>query len=152
MVVGRAVARAHHIPRDCKATWSIRTIPRYAQPGNISAQVGWSVLIVTIEGTERVSIDEQHVAMPKLYGAPAYGRPPRHAGPDGDRPFDPDELPIEADRTDEEQEFVSTLPAQAYAPGGILLSGNPGENTTETNLRPRSFSLRSVAGKLFGGD
>ena len=24
----------------------------------------------------RVSIDEQHVALPKLYGAPAYARPP----------------------------------------------------------------------------
>jgi len=116
-----------------------------------SAQVGWSVLIVTIEGTERVSIDEQHVAMPKLYGAPAYGRPQRHEAEDGDRPFDPDELPIEAHRTDEEQEFASTLPAKAYAPGGITLA-KPGETTTEGNLQPRSFSLRSVAGKLFGGN
>jgi hypothetical protein len=99
-----------------------------------------------------VSIDEQHVAMPKLYGAPAYGRPPRHAEEDGDRPFDPDELPIEAHRTDEEQEFVSTLPPKAYAPGGITLTSRNGETTTATNLRPRSFSLRSVAGKLFGSD
>jgi hypothetical protein len=99
-----------------------------------------------------VSIDEQHVAMPKLYGAPAYGRPQRHAEDDGDRPFDPDELPIEAHRTDEEHEFVSTLPAKAYAPGGITLNAKNGETTTDTNLRPRSFSLRSVAGKLFGGD
>lgn len=97
-----------------------------------------------------MSIDEQHVAMPKLYGAPAYGRPPRHAEPDGDRPFDPDELPIEAHRTDEEQEFASTLPATAYAPGGIMLASNNGQTTTESDLRPRSFSLRSVAGKLFG--
>ena len=99
-----------------------------------------------------MSIDEQHVAMPKLYGAPAYGRPPRHGQDDGDRPFDPDELPIEAHRTDEEQEFVSTLPPKAYAPGGITLSSTKNETTTEGNLRPRSFSLRSVAGKLFGSD
>ena len=99
-----------------------------------------------------MSIDEQHVAMPKLYGAPAYGRPPRAAEEDGDRPFDPDELPIEAHRTDEEQEFASTLPAKAYAPGGITLTSKSGETTTATNLRPRSFSLRSVAGKLFGSD
>lgn len=98
-----------------------------------------------------MSIDEQHVAMPKLYGAPAYGRPHRQELDDGDRPFDPDELPIEAHRTDEEQEFVSTLPPMVYAPGGITLN-KAGETTTETDLRPRSFSLRSVAGKLFGGD
>jgi hypothetical protein len=99
-----------------------------------------------------VSIDEEHVAMPKLYGAPAYARPPQHEDPDGDRPFDPDQLPIEAFRTDEEQEFVSTLPPKAYAPGGIKLERDGGETTTETNLRPRSFSLRAVAGRLFGSD
>ena len=52
-----------------------------------------------------MSIDEQHVALPKLYGAPAYARPPRHA-PADERPFDPDELPIEAYQTDEEHEFA----------------------------------------------
>jgi hypothetical protein len=97
-----------------------------------------------------VSIDEQHVALPKLYGAPAYARPPRHAG-EGDRPFDPDELPIEALRTEEEQEFVETLPARAYAPGGIHLRRTGNETTTDTNLRPKSFSLRAMAGKLLGG-
>ena len=99
-----------------------------------------------------MSIDEQHVAMPKLYGAPAYGRPQRHDQHDGDRPFDPDELPIEAHRTDEEQEFASTLPANAYAPGGITLATSRGETTTATDMRPRGFSLRTVAGKLFGSD
>ena len=69
-----------------------------------------------------MSIDEQHVAMPKLYGAPAYGRPPGPAETVA-RPFDPDELPIEAQLTDEEREFKSTLPARAYAPGGVALGG-----------------------------
>ena len=46
--------------------------------------------------------DQYHVAYPKLYGAPAYARPPRPALPDP-RPLDPDDLPIEADRTAEEQ-------------------------------------------------
>jgi hypothetical protein len=45
-----------------------------------------------------LAIDEQHVALPKLYGAPAYARPPRMAA-DTPRPFDPDDLPIEAVRT-----------------------------------------------------
>jgi hypothetical protein len=65
-----------------------------------------------------VSIDEQHIALPKLYGAPAYARPaaPVAVGP---RPFDPDELPIEAFRTDEEHELVSGLPmAAAMTPRG----------------------------------
>ena len=97
-----------------------------------------------------MSIDEQHVALPKLYGAPAYGRPPRHAD-DLERPFDPDEMPIEAARTEEEQAFLSTLPSEAFAPGGIDLRRMTAETTTDTNLRPRSFSLRAMAGRLLGG-
>jgi hypothetical protein len=97
-----------------------------------------------------VSIDEQHVALPKLYGAPAYARPPRYAD-DLDRPFDPDELPIEAARTEEEQEFVSTLPSEAFAPGGIDLRRHGSETTTGTDLQSRSFSLRAMAGRLLGG-
>ena len=99
-----------------------------------------------------MSIDEQHVALPKLYGAPAYGRPPRPAE-DVERPFDPDEMPIEAERTLEEQDFLATLPAEAYAPGGILLRREgDGDAATDTGLRTRSFSLRSMAGRLLGGN
>ena len=98
-----------------------------------------------------MSIDEQHVAMPKLYGAPAYGRPPGPAETVA-RPFDPDELPIEAELTDEEREFKSTLPARAYAPGGIALGGAAQtETTTSTGLRPRAFSLRGIKGLLIRG-
>ena len=43
----------------------------------------------------------------------------RAVAPGVERPFDPDELPIEALRTDEEREFTATLPARAYAPGGV---------------------------------
>jgi hypothetical protein len=38
--------------------------------------------------------------MPKLYGAPAYARPPQPMVPT--RPFDPDDLPLEAYRADDE--------------------------------------------------
>ncbi|MGZ3632227.1 MAG: hypothetical protein ACXWQ6_07305, partial [Candidatus Limnocylindrales bacterium] len=38
---------------------------------------------------------QQHMAMPRLLGAPAYARPPA-AVAIARRPFDPDELPIEA--------------------------------------------------------
>lgn len=97
-----------------------------------------------------MSIDEQHVALPKLYGAPAYGRPPAPI-PTERRPFDPDELPIEADQTDEERAFTSALPARAYAPGGVDLLGSVTMGSgSRGQLRPRNFSLRTIAGRLLG--
>jgi hypothetical protein len=101
-----------------------------------------------------VSIDEQHIALPKLYGAPAYARPtaPVATTP---RPFDPDDLPIEADQTEEERELASTLPARAWAPGGgptISMAGAGETSTTDTGLQPRSFNLKGIAGKLLGHD
>jgi hypothetical protein len=102
-----------------------------------------------------VSIDEQHIALPKLYGAPAYARPavPVATAP---RPFDPDDLPIEAVMTDEERELAASLPARAWAPGGgptTSLDGDgDGQTTTGTGLQPKSFSLKGIAGKLLGGD
>lgn len=104
----------------------------------------------------RVSIDEQHVALPKLYGAPAYARPAAPVAPGG-KPFDPDELPIEAFRTDEEHAFVSSLPARAWAPGGAIVEngrGGHGHDLTHDGrhgLRPRPLNLRGIAGKLLGG-
>ena len=102
-----------------------------------------------------MSIDEQHIALPKLYGAPAYARPPRPAT-GIERPFDPDELPLEAQRTEDEQVFVETLPARAFAPGGVDLGRNGrnghGDDGRDPGLRPRSFDLRAIAGRLLGGD
>jgi hypothetical protein len=99
-----------------------------------------------------VSIDEPYVAMPQLYGAPAYARPPAAAA-GGIRPFDPDELPLEVQRTDEEQEFVSALPARVYAPGGVILGWNGNDpGADDSGFRPRSLSLRRIAGKLRRGN
>ena len=97
-----------------------------------------------------MSIEEQqHQALPKLFGAPAYGRPQIPVEVTAPRPFDPDELPIEAAMTDEEREFAATLPAIAYAPGGIDLGRN-GRVTLETEVRPlgRPFRLKSITGRL----
>jgi hypothetical protein len=99
------------------------------------------------EGLENVAIDEQHVALPKLYGAPAYARPPRPAA-ETVRPFDPDDLPIEAVRTEEEQELLATLPAHAFAAGGSSRHGGQGSDDPEPVLRPRPLSLRALTGRF----
>ena len=98
-----------------------------------------------------MATDEQHIALPKLYGAPAYARPP--SVPTGAiRPFDPDELPLEALQTDEDREFVATIPARAYTPGGAD-PGRIGEGRRDgSRLRGRPFKLRSIAGRLLRGD
>jgi len=97
-------------------------------------------------------MEEQHIALPHLYGAPAYARPPVVVEAVTERPFDPDELPIEADQTEEEREFSTTLPARAYAPGGIRLTvGGPKGTGQERDLRPRAFRIRGIAGRLLGG-
>jgi hypothetical protein len=93
-----------------------------------------------------VALDEQHIALPKLYGAPAYARP----APVVDqtpRPFDPDDLPIEAVMTPEEREIAASLPAHAYAPGGahLVAVGGSGDRPT---LSPRPLSLRALAGRI----
>jgi hypothetical protein len=97
-----------------------------------------------------VAIEEQHVALPQLYGAPAYARPLRIVPP-SERPFDPDDLPIEAVQTDEERELAATLPARLYAPGGGHRGRTDGRSRQgEPSLRPRPLSLRALAGRILG--
>jgi hypothetical protein len=95
-------------------------------------------------------MDEQHIALPKLYGAPAYARPLIVVAV-AERPFDPDDLPIEAVQTDEEREIAASLPAQAYAPGGAILHLVPRDRSdAELTLNPKPLSLRSLAGRILG--
>ena len=98
-----------------------------------------------------MSIDEQHAALPKLYGAPAYARPPTMATTI-DRPFDPDDLPIEAFQTEEDRAFAASLPARAWAPGGSSLDGRGVGRRVSRHMVGRQLSLRSIAGKLLGND
>ena len=98
-----------------------------------------------------MSIDEQHVALPKLYGAPAYARP---APPveTASRPLDPDDLPISVFQTDEERAMMESLPARAYAPGGgAYIDGNGRNGQLQETPRARPLSLRAIAGRLLGG-
>ena len=95
-----------------------------------------------------MSIEERHVALPKLYGAPAYARPPAPvvASP---RPFDPDELPLEVFQTEDERASAATLAARSYEIRGIKRAI---DGANADRLRGRPFSLRSIAGRLLGGD
>jgi hypothetical protein len=98
-----------------------------------------------------LSTDEQHVALPKLYGGPAYARPvitPAEANP---RPFDPDEMPITAFQTEDERELIESLPANAYGPGGTVLARGRDDGTRRPSLLARPFRLRGLAGRIFGG-
>ena len=96
-----------------------------------------------------MAIDEQHIALPKLFGAPAYARPAPvvEATP---RPFDPDDLPIEAVMTDEEREIAASLPAHVYAPGGATARREGKGRSSEPRLNPRPLTLRSLAGRILG--
>ena len=94
-----------------------------------------------------MALDEQHIALPKLYGAPAYARPAPVAD-QSPRPFDPDDLPIEAAQTPEEREIAANLPAHAYAPGGAHLAPIARSSHGEPQLSPRPLSLRALAGRI----
>ena len=98
-----------------------------------------------------MAIDEQHIALPKLFGAPAYARPTPIVE-ETPRPFDPDDLPIEAVMTDEEREIAASLPAHAFAPGGTLtgVDAKSGRRDHEPRLNPKPLSLRAFAGRILG--
>jgi hypothetical protein len=92
-----------------------------------------------------LSSEETHVALPKLYGAPAYARPPRSIE-QIERPVDPDDLPLEVERTVEEQEFASRLAGSAFAP--VLVATQNG-HAGHGQLEARPFRLSGLTGKLF---
>ena len=87
-------------------------------------------------------MDERQLALPKLYGAPSY-RPPKRVT-ESPRPFDPDELPISAFRTEDEVELVESLPAEAFAPGGGYVVGEPVAEQQPDEPRRRGL------GRIFG--
>jgi hypothetical protein len=97
-------------------------------------------------------MEERQVALPKLYGAPGYYRPPRQVD-ESPKPFDPDELPIAAARTDDEARFVEDLPSQAFAPGGgVILEPRTQRNGHDGGHDEPKRGLRGLAGRLLGGD
>ncbi len=95
-----------------------------------------------------MSSEEHHLALPKLYGAPAYARPPRSLEI-VERPIDPDDLPLELERTDDEHELVSRLSGSPFAPVLTVPSNGHGQRH---GIQGRPFRLRSLTEKLFRGD
>lgn len=92
--------------------------------------------------------EQQHVALPKLYGAPAYARPavPVAHTP---RPVTPDDLPIAAEMTDEEVQLLEMLPEPGghvpATPGGAVAAA---PSQPDESLRPRPFSIRAFADRI----
>lgn len=91
-----------------------------------------------------MSSEEHHVALPKLYGAPAYARPPRPAEVI-EHPGDPDDLPLEFLRTPDEHELAAQMTGSAFAPTLVVTDGR----RRHGGLQGRPFRLRSLTRKLF---
>jgi hypothetical protein len=100
-----------------------------------------------------VTNDERHMALPKLYGQPAYARPSIVPVAPVERPFDPDDLPLEADQTHEERELVTQVPGAPYTGGQ---AGEPvavpagGGREGSPMLRGRPFRLGSITSRFKG--
>lgn len=94
----------------------------------------------------------QHVALPKLYGAPAYARPPA-AVANTPKPLDPDDLPLEAYQSPEEREVAERLTARSYPAGKVTFQGGVSDSRTAASgsrLVGRPFRLRALAGRFLG--
>ncbi|MBI3746489.1 MAG: hypothetical protein HY264_08225 [Chloroflexi bacterium] len=88
-----------------------------------------------------MSADElRHVALPKLVGAPAYARPTVQVARI-ERPFDPDDLPLQAVMTDEERALLERGPVVPQPSAGDPSAGR---------LPARPFTLRALTDKLRG--
>jgi hypothetical protein len=89
-----------------------------------------------------MSIEDEHVAHPRLYGAPAYARPPALVAPTP-LPLDADDLPIAAAQTPAEQRLAESLHARPYQ------SVRPTQPVREEpHLEPRPLLLRALAGRV----
>jgi hypothetical protein len=109
---------------------------------------------------------DPYFALPKLYGAPAYARPPKVV-PEGERPLDPDDLPIAALQTEDERALTQVLQASgtylsgavlgstgvphgavAVAPGSDGAFGGNGHRGEGSGVSGRRFSLRALTDRL----
>jgi len=107
-----------------------------------------------------------HFAFPSLYGAPAYARPPKPVA-DAVRPLDPDDLPLEVERTEEEWALLAQFGTAAGSNGAggarAMLHGRVGNKgagaqagsyratdptaASQPVIPGRRFRLRAPAGR-----
>lgn len=87
-------------------------------------------------------MDDEHVAHPRLYGAPAYARPPLTVTPTA-LPVGPDDLPIAAAQTPEEQALAAQLEGKPY-----LVARAPQPATGESSAPRETLPLRALAGRI----
>lgn len=100
---------------------------------------------------------DPYFALPKLYGAPAYARPPRVVS-ESERPVDPDDLPIVAEMTDDERSYAATVlqASGIYRPidGSGSSGGSGGGDSVSSaggnggDLSGRRLSLRALTERL----
>lgn len=105
---------------------------------------------------------DPYFALPKLYGGPAYARPPKVV-PQSERPFDPDDMPIAAAMTEDERACAGLLSASGPyrssgngADGAALVAGGAAGATRgaaggaagATDPGARRFSLRALTDLL----
>lgn len=79
--------------------------------------------------------------MPKLYGAPAYARPPVVPAVPLEKPFDPDDLPLEAERTGEDLGDVAQLQPRGWK-SVATAEAAPADHDGSKSLHGRPFRLR----------
>lgn len=92
--------------------------------------------------------DEQaHVALPKLYGAPAYARPPRVLLVTAERPFDPDDLPLEAEMTEEDREFAQGFDGDTWTAATTTVLEAPSREGSPL-LRGRPFHISAITRRI----
>ena len=84
--------------------------------------------------------EDGHVAHPRLYGAPAYARPPQRIVPTV--PLDPDDLPIAIEQTPEEQAIAEELLARPFG----VAERTSGRSEPEPGPQPQLLS--AIAGKF----
>ncbi len=90
-----------------------------------------------------MSAEDEHVAHPRLYGAPAYARPPLSITPTAP-PLGPDDLPIAAEQTPEEQAVAERLLAAPYS----LADRPQATDDDEPQLRPQPLLLSVLASRI----
>jgi hypothetical protein len=89
-----------------------------------------------------VNDDRGHVAMPKLYGAPAYARPPLLPVSPVERPFDPDDLPLESERDGEGQLVMDQPAASGNGEEAAASTPSPASAAEPIRFLGRPFRLR----------